>query len=220
MAVAPRILRHRFPFSRYAPFCPPLPVSTSPTRAQSARGNIRSRSSRRRRVTDPPISCRALPSSFQWCNTTHGGVCARPRQAARDAGSELTSPRPRMTWQRAPLDRRNDGARAEDGVLRLGLPALVFGAYPACRLTLVSRVYLILPCPSTRLVVGASRGYPSPLPLPTAAAAIPQSPIASPSALHSPRTALLRFGRHRGVCYYHRVVCVRRGLHTRGGVGA
>jgi hypothetical protein len=113
----------------------------SPTRAQSARGNTRSRSSRRHRVTDPPISCRAPPSSLQWCNTIRGGVCTRPRQATRDAGSELTSPRRRVTWQRTPLDRRNNGARPEDGVLRLGLPGRerpVFGAYPACRLTMAA----------------------------------------------------------------------------------
>ncbi|KAJ7815917.1 hypothetical protein B0H13DRAFT_2683621 [Mycena leptocephala] len=83
----------------------------SPTQAQSARG---SRSSRRRRVTDSPISCRAPPASFQWCDTIRGGVCTRPRQATRDAGSELT-PRRRMTWHRAPLHRRNDGARGGRG---------------------------------------------------------------------------------------------------------
>ncbi|KAJ7877787.1 hypothetical protein B0H13DRAFT_2546158 [Mycena leptocephala] len=56
--LAPRILRHRFRFARYPqcrPICPPLAVSAFPTRAQSAIGNTRSRSSRRRR--DTMVAC-------------------------------------------------------------------------------------------------------------------------------------------------------------------
>ncbi|KAJ7893797.1 hypothetical protein B0H13DRAFT_854704 [Mycena leptocephala] len=173
-----------------------LRLPPSPARAQSARGNTRSRSSRRRRVTDPPISCRAPPSFFQRCNTIHDDT-THPR---RRVYSTKTSHARRRLGAHI-IEASNDVAtrtsrqkgRRNSRVLRLGLPAgecLVSGAYHA-RFPCLS--HLALP-------VNTTRGARIPR-IPISAAFTHAIPVTNPSSAASPRTALaphlgLRFWRH------------------------